>query len=227
MDRIPTLAGTVAALLLTTACGQPLGGQNTRSAAEPTNTSQPAYTPPVMSSPTVTPTADPSHEADREFVGTLRAHHEEGVAMAIVARERAEHTELGALAGKMITVQQAELLQLQAWLKTPAVASTTTPMDVPGMTEHLQDEMGMPSAASPEVEALKNAKPFDLAFIDAMVPHHLAGVALAKTAVRDTQDAALRTLAESIIRVQGEEIAQLQKWRAAWYPTAASAPGRA
>jgi uncharacterized protein (DUF305 family) len=65
---------------------------------------------------------------------------------------------------------------------------------------------------------------FDLAFIDAMTPHHQSAIAMAQVALARADHPELRALAEEIIAAQQREIGQMQEWRAAWAGTATPAP---
>jgi uncharacterized protein (DUF305 family) len=62
-----------------------------------------------------------------------------------------------------------------------------------------------------------HAKPFDQAFIDAMVPHHMMASQMAQLAVTKAKHSQLRQMARMIIRDQNREIAQMKAWRKAWY----------
>lgn len=84
--------------------------------------------------------------------------------------------------------------------------------EMPGMSSM----MNMPG----DIEALKTATPFDLAFLDAMIPHHDGAVLMAQACAGKAQHVEVKTLAVDMIRDQGKEIAQMREWRAAWYPTA-------
>jgi uncharacterized protein (DUF305 family) len=64
------------------------------------------------------------------------------------------------------------------------------------------------------------AKPFDQAFIDAMVPHHMMASQMAQIAVTKAKHSQLRQMARMIIRDQNREIAQMKAWRKAWYGSA-------
>ncbi|WP_081973022.1 DUF305 domain-containing protein [Leptolyngbya sp. KIOST-1] len=65
---------------------------------------------------------------------------------------------------------------------------------------------------------------YDLRFIDAMIPHHEGAVTMAEAALQHSQRPEIRQLAEEIIAAQDAEIAQMQQWRAAWYPDAPAEP---
>lgn len=64
------------------------------------------------------------------------------------------------------------------------------------------------------------AKPFDQAFIDAMVPHHMMASQMAQMAMTKAKHSQLRQMARMVIRDQNREIAQLKAWRKAWYGSA-------
>ncbi|MBD2106818.1 DUF305 domain-containing protein [Nodosilinea sp. FACHB-13] len=65
---------------------------------------------------------------------------------------------------------------------------------------------------------------YDLRFIDGMIPHHEGAVVMAEAALENSQRPEIRQLAEDIIAAQQVEIAQMQEWRAAWYPDAPAEP---
>lgn len=66
--------------------------------------------------------------------------------------------------------------------------------------------------------------PFDQRFIDMMVPHHEAAVAMAEIAwERATRDE-LRAIADEIIDAQTAEIGQLRAWREAWFGSPGTPP---
>jgi uncharacterized protein (DUF305 family) len=70
-----------------------------------------------------------------------------------------------------------------------------------------------------EVDLLRAApEPFDLAFIDAMIPHHQSAIDAAEELLLTTQRPELRAMGQAIIAEQQREIAQMQEWRTAWYP---------
>ena len=67
---------------------------------------------------------------------------------------------------------------------------------------------GTPAAAAP-------ADP-DLAFIDMMIPHHEAAVAMSREILDTTKRPELQQLARNIIRNQEREIAQMERWKRSW-----------
>lgn len=58
----------------------------------------------------------------------------------------------------------------------------------------------------------------DLLFIDMMMPHHAAAVAMAQVATARAEHPEIRSLAEDIISSQSAENEQMRAWRDQWYP---------
>lgn len=60
--------------------------------------------------------------------------------------------------------------------------------------------------------------PYDRAFIDAMVPHHLQAIAMAREAkAAGLTEPELVRIADDVIRTQQTEIDRMRAWREAWY----------
>jgi uncharacterized protein (DUF305 family) len=161
---------------------------------------------------------------DRAFIDMMVPHHESAVAMAEVARQRAEHPEIRQLADEIIAAQRKEIDQLRAWRKQWFGSDQTPAMDamplVPGMDMEGHGMGGgtMTMDMTRDVEELRTADPFDRAFIDAMIEHHTSAVDAGRIALRDSSKPEIRSLAEEIIKAQEREIELLRGWRAQWYP---------
>ena len=59
--------------------------------------------------------ADASKPFDQRFIEAMIPHHQGAIEMAKDAQQKAEHTEIKTLAGKIITAQEAEIKQMQQW----------------------------------------------------------------------------------------------------------------
>ena len=167
-------------------------------------------------------------EFDLMFIDMMIMHHQGAVAMAEVALERGEHPELAELAQSVIDSQQAEIDQMQAWRDAwypgaPAISVQDMwggMMGMAGMMPGIQDMMPMMGMMDPATmaEGLRAApKPFDLAFINAMIPHHLSALMMAEMAAQQATHPELAALAQEMITVQEAEIATMREWRATWF----------
>jgi uncharacterized protein (DUF305 family) len=76
---------------------------------------------------------------------------------------------------------------------------------------------GMGMHGGTNLSALRQAADFDRAFIEQMIPHHQMGVMMASMAQINSQHPELRALQESMVRVQSEEIRQMEQWYRSWY----------
>jgi uncharacterized protein (DUF305 family) len=179
-------------------------------------------------------------DVDLMFIDMMTPHHESAIAMAEVALERAEHpelAELAELAQSIIDSQQAEIEQMQTWRDEwyPDVPQTPMgqmggmgmmmqcPMNLEGM-----GMMGMAGMMDPQVaaETMRAAEePFDLAFINAMIPHHLMALMMTEGLTQTAVHPELAALAQEMFDVQLREITTMQGWRAEWYgATGAATP---
>ena len=201
------------------------GVQATPAAGDPCEAAPAVASPGPGAMPMGTPMAGMAIEFDRLFIDMMIPHHVAAVAMAEVALVRAEHEELRELAAEVIAAQGTEIAQLQAWRDQWYPGAPVLPMaemeammagmtgDAPGM-----EMMGMTMDPAAELAALCAApEPFDLAFIDAMIPHHQTAIAMAEAALDRSTHPELAALHAAIIETQQREIEQMLKWRAAWF----------
>lgn len=80
------------------------------------------------------------------------------------------------------------------------------------------DLPGRGAVADPHAAHVQVASESD--FVLGMIPHHQEAVDVARVVLELGGRAEVLELAEAIVATQAEEIAQLEAWRAAWYPTA-------
>jgi uncharacterized protein (DUF305 family) len=60
-------------------------------------------------------------------------------------------------------------------------------------------------------------EPFDLQFIDMMIPHHQSAIVSSEHMIADSERPELRQPYENIQKSQSEQIEQMQDWRKEWY----------
>lgn len=149
--------------------------------------------------------------SDERFIDLMIPHHQGAVDMAEVALDgNAEHAEIEELSRNIVETQNAEIEELrdikQEAFGTRDVSRDIAPEDV-AMMRMMEDP-----------EELANAEPFDLAFIENMIPHHESAIEMAEVALENTENEEIRSLAEEIIAAQRAEIEQMEAWREEWYP---------
>jgi uncharacterized protein (DUF305 family) len=149
---------------------------------------------------------------DAAFLTDMTAHHQGAIDMAKLAQSKAEHPEIKQLADDIVSAQKREISVMK-----------TIRRDVRNMGDHGDEHMGMSDhemGMDMDMTALEDAKPFDKAFIDAMVPHHQGAITMAEELLKNGEQPALREMAGDIISAQTKEIAQMRAWRKAWYGSA-------
>ena len=147
--------------------------------------------------------------SDERFIDAMVPHHQGAIDMAEVALENAEHLELLQLAQNVISTQQAEIQELRS-IKEQEFGTSEVPTQ---MSPEEMEMMGMEDPAE-----LANLRPFDLAFISAMIPHHESAIEMAQVALAESDNPSIRELAASIVKDQEAEIAQMKEWGREWYP---------
>ncbi len=201
-----------AAILLLALLATPVGAQEA-----PASSDHPI---PVIASGDATAQAP----FDQQFIDMMVPHHEGAVAMARIALQRASRSEIRQMADDIVRSQSAEIDQMRAWRQAWYGSGETPSMDQMPML-HAMAGMGDMSAPMPatmnmaeEVERLRTApEPFELAFIDLMIPHHQSAIDAARLALQQAEREEIRALAREIIAAQQREIDQMRAWRQAWF----------
>jgi uncharacterized protein (DUF305 family) len=163
-------------------------------------------------------------ETDGAFIAGMVPHHESAIDMAEIAQSRAEHSEIKELADAIFETQASEIDRLESdherLFDEPLGAMAAEHGDL-GLSKH---DAGMSMDAT-ELEDLERARPFDLAFIDAMIPHHQGAIRMARIELAEGEDEELRALADEIIETQAREIEEMNDWRKEWYGSPSPAGG--
>ena len=161
--------------------------------------------------------------ANRAFLEAMIPHHESAIEMANIAKRRAEHPEVRELAKRIVNTQREEIRQIERIHQRLFDQKILPNPDAHEGLGLSAQEAGM--AHMEPTAALADAKPFDRAFIDEMVPHHQGAIRMARVVLEETEDDETRSLAEAIVRTQSDEIEQLNHWRRAWYGDVSPAGG--
>jgi uncharacterized protein (DUF305 family) len=146
--------------------------------------------------------------SDRAFIDAMVPHHRGAVEMAEVALENAEHQEIRGLAEDIVTTQETEIEELRS-IKKAEYGTAQIPSSI--------DRRGMEAMGMTEPAELARQRPFDKAFIDAMIPHHESAIEMASVALNESRNQQIRDIARDIVNAQEREIARMRSWRQEWY----------
>lgn len=163
--------------------------------------------------------ADDSLEAG--FARDMIVHHDQAVAMALLAQERTTDPAIATLATDILLTQQNQIGQMLGWLNVWGLPATGigAPMSwmapaadagVDGMAMPM--EGAMPGMATPEeLEQLRalSGDDFDAEFLRLMIAHHRGAIPMAEAALVGSDVPAVRDLARSIVATQQAEIAAM------------------
>jgi uncharacterized protein (DUF305 family) len=156
-------------------------------------------------------------DTDGAFVAEMTAHHEAAIEMAELALDQAEHEQVRQLADRIIATQSDQIDAMEGMNQRMfGMAMGDGEHGTMGMSDH---EMGMDM----DMMSLEEAKPFDSAFIDAMVAHHQGAIRMARVELEQGSDPQVKDLAETIIAAQSREIEQVNSWHQRWYGSESSA----
>lgn len=153
--------------------------------------------------------ANDGEYSDKAFIDGMVVHHQGAVEMAQVALQRADHGEIIRLSKNIVSTQRAEIEELKSIKKEEFGTSRVS-------THMGQGQMNGMGMMNPD--RLANRKPFDKAFIDAMIPHHQSAIEMSRTAAEHSDNQDIKKLAGDIISAQTREIEQMKSWREEWYP---------
>jgi uncharacterized protein (DUF305 family) len=139
--------------------------------------------------------------------------------MAELARSRARHPEIRALAEGIISSQSRENALMRRWYRQWYRTEVPPWPDLNGgMGMGMGMGMGWSAPGTGNgLETLREASDFDRTFLVQMIRHHRMGVMMASHAQWNTVHPDLRELQAAMVRVQSEEIRQMQRWYLQWY----------
>ena len=142
---------------------------------------------------------------DRAFLEGMIPHHEGAVEMAQLALTRGQSDFIRNLAAGIIRTQNQEIATMRRLLARLRAAGI--PSVALGLT---QAQMGMDH----DVSHLVHANPFDVVFVDMMIPHHQGAVTMSNVLFARGVGARTRSLARQITRDQRREIQMMRDFRA-------------
>ena len=148
-------------------------------------------------------TVKQTNVAETDFLKLMIPHHQGAVEMAMYEIAHGRNKEMIQLAKSIIAEQQIEINMMKQLLLS---AYNTSPKDIKKAWDETMNTM---MKYMPATNVLKNT---DIAFAKVMMPHHQAGVDMAKVILQYGKDHAVKRMAENIISSQQIEIEQMKKY---------------
>jgi uncharacterized protein (DUF305 family) len=160
---------------------------------------------------------------DRDFLQTMRAHHQMGLEMARTVEEHVQHKELKQGVRKMIDEHEKDLKRISELLgerggsaAVPA-GSQAIGAPVPAAKDRMPATvMGLAIEGKMDMAKLRQAEP-DAHFIKMMIPHHAGAILMSHEAVQKAGSDDVKTFARKLIDGQSKEIGHLRELHAKWY----------
>ncbi|MBE9113649.1 DUF305 domain-containing protein [Nodosilinea sp. LEGE 07298] len=138
-----------------------------------------------------------------EFLSLMIPHHQEAIATAERVLEYSDRPEMLEFAQNIITVQSAEIEQMEAWLGEWYAGQETDLIYAPMMRDLNQLE----------------GDALDQAFLKDMVMHHMGAVMMSQQLLNHglVEHQPVQPFAQTIANTQRQEIGQMQAWLQDWY----------
>jgi uncharacterized protein (DUF305 family) len=185
------------------------------------------FTVPVAATPSTT-------SAEAGFSRDMQTHHLQAVQMSLIIRDNTEDPDIRLLAYDIATTQQQQAGQMAGWLTVwglpqaasePSMTWMTRPTLAGAGHNHGGDGASahvpggpMPGMATEEQLAeLRSLTgvPAEKLFLELMIEHHKAGVEMAQAILDRTDDRAVTSLAQSMVKSQQSEIEYMNELLAA------------
>lgn len=147
-------------------------------------------------------------DMDKQFIEQMIPHHEDAIAMAKLALEKSQRSEIKELANTIIKTQSEEVTNMRIWYKD------WYGTDVPKNTMDMRGGMMNNSMDS---DSLADAVDFDKEFLTQMTMHHRMAVMMVRMMLGGTNRPEMEQLGKEIIDAQTKEINQMQAWYQSWY----------
>lgn len=136
---------------------------------------------------------------DRAFLSMMIVHHQGAVDMSKTVLNNVRDPQVKKWTAEIIGVQQKEIGQMNAWLKT-----------LGGVDRSMQ--AGMMGEMNGMIAALRASKDSDRGLVEGMLPHHASAIDMAGLALQKSSDARVLGLARDIIRTQADEMYAYRQW---------------
>ena len=153
--------------------------------------------------------SDSNAPFDQRFLDQMIAYHQGAVNSAQMMIADSARPELRDLAQRIITTRQREIDQMRQWRQGwYGAANNVTRPGMMGGAMMSRDQMRQMMGASVD---------FDRMFLQMMIAHQEAAIAIAQQSLAQAEHTEIKTLAQSIVTTQQAEIAEMQGYLRDWY----------
>jgi uncharacterized protein (DUF305 family) len=147
-------------------------------------------------------------DVDYDFVTGMIPHHQGAIDMATQLLASAQVSDkLKPLAVDIVAAQSSEIAFMQDWLASYGEAKPSVDA---AQIKAAYAEINATMMA--DMHALLASGDVNRDFVDGMIPHHEAAVAMARVLLQFSRDSALIEMAEAVIRDQNREITLMQEY---------------
>ena len=140
---------------------------------------------------------------DAMFLAMMIPHHEQAVEMSQLAATNGASPEVQKLAATIAAAQAPEITQMQGLLEAAGALG-----EIGKHTGHMDGLL-----SEEQINELRNARgaDFDRLYLEGMIAHHEGAIAMAQNVIDGGGNAAVVTLAQSVIEAQTSEISQFKQ----------------
>lgn len=160
----------------------------------------------------VTAKTRPTGDIDRDFMTMMIPHHEAGIAMSRAQVKFGQHAELRKLAAQDVSDQTKDNATmrkyLRGWKTVPKAAGPRSP------SAAMLEDMREMDRATGKLRMTGNQ---DRDFIEMMIPHHEAAIAMSRIEMGSGHDARVKKVAKGIFDGQSKDVREMKAWYKAWY----------
>lgn len=149
-------------------------------------------------------TVKQTKKTDVDFLQLMIPHHQGALEMAMYEVAHGKNNEMKQLAKSIIAEQQIEIQMMKGLLYSQHSKEVNN-----DLSKDWAATMNTMMKDMPQENELKNV---DMAFAKVMLPHHQAGIDMAKVLLKYGSDHAVKRMAESIISSQQIEIEQMKHY---------------
>lgn len=162
-----------------------------------------------------------THSAEAGFARDMQDHHAQAVELSFLIRDRSDDEDIRRIAFDIITSQQQQIGQMNAWLTLWGLPQTGDDPPMAWMSGGGHAGHGS-TATTPDTPMMGMASPADMArlteetgvpaertYLTLMIAHHKGGVEMAKAVLARTKRPEVRALAQAMVNAQSAEIEAL------------------